>query len=106
VRSPGIASKIKLQFQRKRSRMSLGTGKERDVEYDSDARELSSREVLQDAEVLGMGEIEGGENVEVTEIAAAQRRFGSTSPNGSERDVGVRASIMGSLEYLKPLIKQ
>ena len=56
--------------------------------------------------LLGMGEIEGGENVEVTEIAAAQRRFGSTSPNGSERDVGVRASIMGSLEYLKPLIKQ
>ena len=100
VRSPGIASKIKMQFRRK-SMKSLSKEKE----YDEDAHRITSQEVLH--EVSADGE------VGVQSERAQKHRFGSATdlgPNLSPRsDAGtpqIRTSILGSLEYLRPLIQR
>ena len=97
VRSPNIASKIKLQFGRK-SMKNLSKEKE----YDEDAHRLTSQAVLCDVE-------ETAERTTEEEDVAKHARFGSVLDLGKIKPpVGteVRPSVFRSLEYLKPLLHQ
>ena len=100
VRSPGIASKIKMQFRRK-SMKSLSKEKE----YDEDAHRITSQEVLHEVSA----DDEGALPIEDTQ----QHRFGSVmdltpniSPTSDAVTPQIRTSILGSLEYLRPLIQR
>lgn len=101
VRSPGIASKIKMQFRR-RSMKSLS--KEKD--YDEDAQRIGSKEVLHEAAETPM-------DIKLDEEQPQQRRFGSVvdvrSTTSLSSDAGtpqVPTSVLNSLGYLRPLIEK
>jgi hypothetical protein len=101
VKSPGIASKIKMQFRR-RSMKSLGKEKE----YDQDAQQITSQEVLHEIS-------ESHPSSEQHDEPVQQPRFGSVLDLGSSRsptsDGGtpqVRTSVLSSLGYLRPLIEK
>lgn len=101
MRSPNMATKIKLQFWRK-SMKSLG----REKDYDEDAHRMSSQEVLNDLEeVPSEDEVEWG--------GSQRHRFGSTLDLGEDEPqirnpAGpyARSSFLRSLEYLRPLIQR
>lgn len=101
VKSPGIASKMKMQFRR-RSMKNLGKEKE----YDQDAQQITSQEVLHEI-------AEGPPDGEMHHEAVQQHRFGSVLALGSSRsptsDGGthqVRTSVLSSLGYLRPFIEK
>lgn len=100
IRSPNIASKIKSQFRRKSMR-SL----KKSEEYDGEAHEMTSLEVLQT-----VGEVSEDKTAEEVDVQH-HHRFGSISrikeekaTAGNHGEVGVRDSVLRSLEYLKPLL--
>lgn len=98
VKSPGIASKIKMQFRR-RSVKNLSKEKE----YDGDAQRITSQEVLH--EVSPKHEDDNG--------SMQQHCFGSVmdlrptaSPTSDAGTPQVRTSVLSSLGYLRPLIEK
>lgn len=107
VRSPGLADKLKMQF-RKKSAKSLSKEKE----YDDDAKAITSREVLVEVQA-GLGSdrsCSGASEVKVQPPAhAATMGVGSdqtrcVSESGSKAEVV--SSVLGSAEYLRPIIEQ
>ena len=101
VKSPGIASKIKMQFRR-RSMKNLGKEKE----YDQDAKQITSQEVLHEIP-------ESPPNDEVHNETVQQHRFGSVldlkpsrSPTNDAGTPQLRTSVLSSLGYLRPLIEK
>lgn len=64
--------------------------------YDDDAVEMVSSGVPKDAETPE----------EKNRDEREPLRFGSVTPDGVEGDLKVRRSVIGSLEYLKPLLQQ
>lgn len=95
IRSPGFASKIKLQFQRKKSRMSLGVTE--GMDYDGDAKNLTSPEVLEGIKTPEEEDITDGDG---------RVRFGSVTPEGDDADLNGRSAIVRSSEFSKPTIQQ
>ena len=93
LRSPGFASKIKFQFQRTKSKMSLG----REKTYDRDAHEMTMQEALEDTEDLRSDKLE-------VDVGVGHPRFGSVTPGGDDEDVC--RSVMKSIGYLESLIQQ
>lgn len=104
VRSPGFADKLKMQW-RKKSVKSLSKEKE----YDDDAKAITSREVLVE---LHAASDDGGsscseERGRLTQGDAAFLDVNQSmraSESGSKAEI--RSSLLGSAEYLRPLIEQ
>ncbi|KAK5163765.1 uncharacterized protein LTR77_010438 [Saxophila tyrrhenica] len=95
VCSPGLGSKLKLQFSRRRSKMSLA--KEKDCEgWDEDARVVSTREMMREVDG-GSGSASGRAGKGAPPMLEL-RRFGSMSPITSED--------CERLVYLKPAVKR
>lgn len=102
VKSPGIASKIRMQF-RKRSVKSLSKEKE----YDIDAQRMESKDVLHEV-------LDEPSDDQDSEPPVQEQRFGSTTDVRSTAspvlsDAGtpnVRTSVLNSLGYLRPLIEK
>ena len=96
VRSPNIASKIKLQFRRN-SVKSLR--KER--EYDPDAHQLSSVEVLNDVGEAANKKESQGNSVDCSRFGSVLDLCQTASPKPD-----VRTSVMRSLGYLAPMLRE
>ena len=105
LRSPNIACKIKLQFRR---RSVKNLKKERD--YDDEAHEMTSQEILHIVE-------ETPEQTEDANDGTDHHRFGSVlaskedgpakaTLNQATSQSEVRASVLRSLGYLKPLLEK
>lgn len=108
VRSPGLGEKLKMQFRRKSVR-SLG----RERGYDDDATALTSREVLVGLQAVPGSERSwsGGSEGKVQPPLAVTTVCGGggdqsrcASDTGSKAEI--RSSLLGSAEYLRPIIEQ
>lgn len=99
VRSPNIANRIRLQF-RKRSMKSLS----HEDDYDKDARQMSSQEVIHEAE-----ETSEHHGEQAAQLQGSGSAVCSTRPQSPEDFVAkpqVRTSVFQSLGYLKPLLQK
>ncbi|KAK5138389.1 hypothetical protein LTR08_003450 [Meristemomyces frigidus] len=97
IRSPNLAKKITSQFRR-RPLKALSSG----GQYDADALPMTSSDVV---DTLG-SDVE--ETVDTTDYGVALQRCGSVrvleTPLGGNFEEDVRASVLKSLDWLRPLI--
>lgn len=101
IRSPGFTDKIKLQL-RKKSVKSLS----KEAEYDDDAKAITSQEALAELQAMSGSERSGsGERSVKIEPALLRVDFESRKVSESGSKVDVRSSVLGSAEYLMPLIE-
>lgn len=101
VKSPGIGSKIKMQFRR-RSMRSL----RKEKTYDSDAHPITSQEVLHEVSTPAPDEQGDDGHVQQHRFGSVQDVRSTTSPTSDAGTPQVRTSVLSSLGYLKPLIEQ
>ena len=101
VRSPGFTDKIKMQW-RKKSVKSLSKEKE----YDEDAKAITSQEVLVEFETLPGSErsCSSRHEIQLQPALLTVEPPRRASESGSKAEI--RSSVLGSAEYLRPLIEQ
>ena len=103
IRSPGFTDKLRMQW-RKKSVKSLSKEKE----FDDDAKVITSQEVLVELHAMSNSQrsCSSDSSTHPQMDAALMGIDQSRCTSGSESKAEIRSSVLGSAEYLRPLIEQ